>query len=53
MADDKKEKAKKVVAERKFKDKNTGATYQKGADITHLGEDRHNELKQRGFIKND
>ncbi len=42
-----------VLAVRKFADKNTGKIYQVGDDITHLGEERHAELKLRGFVAND
>lgn len=40
-----------VKAAKKFSDKQTGRVYEAGDDITHLGEERHEELKQRGFIK--
>lgn len=40
-----------VIAARKFSDKGTGKVYEAGSDISHLGEDRHEELRQRGFIK--
>jgi hypothetical protein len=49
--EEKKEPKKKVIAAKKFADKTDGKVYEKGADITHLGEDRHAELKERGIVK--
>lgn len=41
----------KIIVLKKFKDSETGKIYEKGADVSHLSEERIAKIKERGFIK--